>query len=51
MGQMWDRAYLQSRIDRCKALAAQARIPEIRTVHLGFAKHYEKLLEGLPRAR
>lgn len=41
----FDRAYYESRLMRCRELAARATTPSIREVHLHHAKHYEHILE------
>jgi hypothetical protein len=49
MAQPWqppatDPAFLIRRIDRCYLLAASARQPERRALHLERARHYRRLL-------
>jgi hypothetical protein len=39
-----DPAFLIRRIDRCYLLAASARQPERRALHLERARHYRRLL-------
>lgn len=38
------RDFLTRRIDRCYLIAAGARVPHKRKVHLELARHYRKLL-------
>jgi hypothetical protein len=49
MAQTWQSrlanpAFLVQRIDRCYLLAAAARAPEKRALHLERARHYRRLL-------
>jgi len=41
------RAFLTRRIDRCYLIAAGARVPEKRQVHLELARRYRKILGGI----
>lgn len=42
-----NRDFLTRRIDRCYLIAAGARIPHKRKVHLELARHYRSLLSTL----
>lgn len=44
MGLLWNCEHLERRVDRHYLLAAAAKIPGIRQLHLGRARHYRKLL-------
>jgi len=44
MAPVWNRDFLTRRIDRCYLLAAHARAPERRLVHLERARHYRSVL-------
>lgn len=43
----WTREFLTRRIDRCYLIAAGARRPEKRTVHLELARYYRNVLAAL----
>jgi len=43
----WTREFLARRIDRCYLIAAGARRPEKRTVHLELARYYRKVLSAI----
>ena len=47
MRSFWTRSFLTRRIDRCYLIAAAARIPEKRRVHLELARHYRQILASL----
>lgn len=47
MGMQMTREFLLRRIDRCYLIAAGARRPEKRTLHLELARHYRKILSAL----
>lgn len=44
---LWTRDFLARRIDRCYLIAAGARVPEKRTVHLELARYYRRILAAL----
>ncbi len=44
MGLLWNCEHLERRVDRHYLLAAAAKIPGIRQLHLGRARHYRQLL-------
>lgn len=44
MQSYWNRDFLIRRIDRCYLIAAGARRPEKRKVHLELARHYRRML-------
>ena len=44
MPSFWNRDFLTRRIDRCYLIAAGAKIPEKRRVHLELARHYRGIL-------
>ena len=46
MASFWSRAFLTRRIDRCYLIAAGARVPEKRRIHLELARHYRGILDG-----
>jgi hypothetical protein len=48
MRSFWTRSFLTRRIDRCYLIAAAARIPEKRKVHLELARYYRRMLASLP---
>ncbi|MFT3965171.1 MAG: hypothetical protein QM690_04765 [Sphingobium sp.] len=48
MGKLWSREHLERRIDRCYLLAAATKIPEVRKLYLGRARHYRKQLYTVP---
>ena len=43
----WSRDFLNRRIDRCYLIAAGARKPEKRKIHLELARYYRKMLSSL----
>lgn len=43
----WTREFLARRIDRCYLIAAGARRPEKRTLHLELARYYRKVLAAI----
>ena len=51
----WNRDFLNRRIDRCYLIAAGARRPEKRKLHLDRARYYRQLLtalaDGLPTSQ
>jgi len=47
MGKLWNREHLETRVDRCYLLAAAAKIPEIRQLHIGRARLYRRMLSSL----
>jgi hypothetical protein len=47
MRNFWTREFLTRRIDRCYLIAAGARQPEKRTLHLELARYYRKVLSAL----
>jgi len=46
----WNRDFLTRRIDRCYLIAAGARKPEKRQVHLELARYYRRMLASLTPA-
>lgn len=44
MPKLWSRDFLIRRIDRCYLIAAGARRPEKRKLHLELARHYRGIL-------
>ena len=44
MVSVWGRDFLTRRIDRCYLIAAGAKIPEKRKIHLELARHYRRML-------
>lgn len=46
MGKLWSREHLERRVDRCYLLAAAAKLPEIRQLHIGRARHYRQILSA-----
>lgn len=48
MRSFWTRSFLTRRIDRCYLIAAAARIPEKRRIHLELARYYRRMLASLP---
>lgn len=47
MAFFWNRDFLTQRIDRCYLIAAAARKPEKRKVHLELARYYRRMLSSL----
>lgn len=47
MRNFWTREFLTRRIDRCYLIAAGARLPEKRKLHLELARHYREALRLL----
>ncbi len=47
MARFWNRDFLTRRIDRCYLIAAGAKNPEKRKVHLELARHYRRILTSL----
>ena len=47
MARFWNRDFLNRRIDRCYLIAAGAKNPEKRKIHLELARHYRKILSSL----
>ena len=47
MHSFWTREFLTRRIDRCYLIAAGARLPEKRKLHLELARHYREALSML----
>ncbi len=47
MRSYWTRDFLTQRIDRCYLVAAGAKVPEKRTMHLELARYYRRILSGL----
>lgn len=45
MKRLRDRDYLNARIEQCRQSAANATLPDIRALHLQFAKMYEQELQ------
>ncbi len=43
----WTRDFLTRRIDRCYLIAAGARKPEKRKMHLELARYYRRMLSSL----
>ncbi len=43
--------FLTRRIDRCYLIAACAKVPEKRKMHLELARYYRQLLRGLSEQR
>lgn len=43
----WTREFLTRRIDRCYLIAAGARRPEKRKLHLELARYYRKVLAAV----
>ncbi|HEX8057063.1 MAG TPA: hypothetical protein VF481_10400 [Novosphingobium sp.] len=48
MRSFWTRSFLTRRIDRCYLIAAAARLPEKRRIHLELARYYRRMLASLP---
>ena len=48
MVRFWTPEFVSRRIDRCYAIAAAARSPQKRRVHLQLARSYRALLNMLP---
>lgn len=48
MGRLWSREHIVRRIDRYYLLAAAAKLPEIRALHIGRARHYRQILSATP---
>jgi hypothetical protein len=48
MLKFWTPEFVSRRIDRCYAIAAAARNPDKRTLHLQLARSYRALLSILP---
>ncbi len=44
--QIWNRDSLVRRIDRCYLVAAGAKVPEKRQLHLELARHYRRILKA-----
>ena len=51
MASFWNRDFLTRRIDRCYLIAAGAKNPEKRKIHLELARHYRKILATLTVSR
>lgn len=47
MGKFRTRDFLTRRIDRCYLIAAGAKMPEKRKVHLELARHYRQMLASI----
>ena len=47
MRSYWTRDFLTRRIDRCYLIAARAKVPTKRTVHLELARYYRSVLAGI----
>lgn len=47
MRNFWTREFLTRRINRCYLIAAGAKIPEKRMLHLELARHYRALLASI----
>ncbi len=47
MAFVWSRDFLTRRIDRCYLIAAGARKPEKRKIHLELARYYRRMLSSL----
>ena len=47
MRSYWTRDFLTQRIDRCYLVAAGAKVPEKRTMHLELARYYRRILSHL----
>jgi hypothetical protein len=47
MTSAWSRDFLTRRIDRCYLIAAGAKIPEKRKMHLELARHYRRILGSI----
>lgn len=47
MRNFWTREFLTRRIDRCYLIAAGARMPEKRELHLQLARYYRKVLAAV----
>ncbi|MET0240160.1 MAG: hypothetical protein ABW184_09715 [Sphingobium sp.] len=47
MRRLWTRDFLIRRIDRCYLIAALAKRPEKRSLHLNLARSYRRMLATL----
>lgn len=47
MSNFWSRDFLRRRIDRCYLIAAGAKRPEKRKIHLELARHYCSILASI----
>ena len=47
MRSFWTRDFLTRRIDRCYLVAAGAKVPEKRKIHLELARYYRRILSSI----
>lgn len=47
MRSFWTRDFLMRRIDRCYLVAAGAKVPEKRKMHLELARYYRRMLSSI----